>query len=127
MREEVPTPLPIQSDITLIVEADSGTALAASEATQFPEADMTRLRTAFVAGALLTTTLAGQTEYKSWPLSQAPAELRLVISHADLVVVEMQGAVLRELTDSLAHGGPAGPAGLLPPGCNSHHSARGQE
>jgi Protein of unknown function (DUF3365) len=69
---------------------------------------MTLLRTALVAGSLLTMALARQSEFKSWPLSQAPAELRPVISRADLVVAEMQGAVLRELTDALAHRSPAG-------------------
>ena len=69
---------------------------------------MSLLRTAIVAAALLTTTSAAQTEFKSWPLSQAPAELRIPISRADLVVVAMQDAVLRELHDALARGGPAG-------------------
>jgi Protein of unknown function (DUF3365) len=69
---------------------------------------MSLLQTALVAAGLLTTTFAAQTEFKSWPLSQAPAELRPVISRADLVVVAMQDAVLRELTDALAHGAPAG-------------------
>jgi hypothetical protein len=68
---------------------------------------MTFLRTVLVA-ALLSTTLAAQVEYKSWPLSQAPAELQIAISRADLVVVEMQGVVLRELSDALARRGPAG-------------------
>ena len=65
---------------------------------------MTAARTAFVA-VLLATTLAAQTERKSWPLSQAPAELRPVISRADVIVVAIQGAVLRELKDALARGG----------------------
>jgi hypothetical protein len=58
--------------------------------------------------AALTATLAGQYEYKSWPLSQAPEELRPAISRADLVVVTMQSAVLRELDAALARGGAAG-------------------
>lgn len=69
---------------------------------------MSLLRTAFVAAVLMTTTSAAQTEFKSWTLSQAPAELRTPISRADLVVVAMQDAVLRELNDALARGGPAG-------------------
>ena len=69
---------------------------------------MSLFRTALVAAGLMTTTLAAQTEFKSWPLSQAPAELRIPISRADLVVVAMQDAVLRELSDALARGGPAG-------------------
>jgi len=68
---------------------------------------MTLLRTALLAAGLLTTTLAAQTEFQSWPLSQAPAELRPAISRADLVVVAMQDAMLRELNDAFARGGPA--------------------
>jgi len=62
----------------------------------------------FVAGLLSATLVAAQNEYKSWPLGQAPPELRPAISRADLVVVAMQDAVLRELSDALARGGPAG-------------------
>jgi len=69
---------------------------------------MTLLRIALLAAGLLTTTLAAQTEFTSWPLSQAPAALRPAISRADLVVVAMQDAMLRELNDALARGGPAG-------------------
>ena len=85
-----------------------GTALAPCAATQFLEADMTFLRTVLAAGALLSTTVAAQIEFKSWPLSQAPVELRPAISRADLVIVEMHGAVLRELSDALARRGPTG-------------------
>jgi hypothetical protein len=68
---------------------------------------MTLLRTALLAGSLLTTTLAAQAEFQSWPLNQAPAELRPAISRADQVVAAMQDAVLRELNEALARGGPA--------------------
>ena len=64
---------------------------------------MTPARTAAIA-ALLTATLAGQPENKSWPLSQAPEELRPAISRADVIVVAIQDAVLRELNDALARG-----------------------
>jgi hypothetical protein len=69
---------------------------------------MSLLQTALVAACLVATTIAAQTEFKSWPLSQAPAELRIPISRADLVVVMMHDALLRELDDALARGGPAG-------------------
>ena len=72
---------------------------------------MTIARTATIVAAL-TTALVGQPEYKSWPLSQAPEELRPAISRADVVVVTMQSAVLRELTDALARGGAAGGLGF---------------
>jgi hypothetical protein len=69
---------------------------------------MKPLRTALVAGVLLATTAAGQSGFKSWPLSQAPSELRPIISRADVVIVAMQGAVLRELSDALTRGGTVG-------------------
>jgi hypothetical protein len=69
---------------------------------------MSLLRTALIAVGLLTTTLVAQTEFKSWPLSQAPEDLRPAISRADLVIVAMQDAMWRELNDALARGGPDG-------------------
>src|SRR5262245_9809818 len=65
-------------------------------------------RTALLAAGLLTITLAAQAEFESWRLSEAPPELRPAISRADLVIVGIQDAVLRELDDALAHRGPAG-------------------
>jgi len=72
---------------------------------------MTITRTAMIVAAF-SATLAGQPEYKSWPLSQAPEELRPAISRADVVVVTMQSAVLRELEAALARGGAAGGLGF---------------
>jgi Protein of unknown function (DUF3365) len=70
---------------------------------------MPLLRTAVVViGLLTTTTLAAQNEFNSWPIGQAPQELRSAISRADLVVAAMQDAMMRELTDALVRGGPAG-------------------
>ena len=69
---------------------------------------MSLFRTNLVAAGLVATTLVAQTEFKSWPVSQAPAELRIPIARADLVVAAMQDALLRELNDALARGGPAG-------------------
>jgi hypothetical protein len=68
---------------------------------------MTPLRTVLVAAVLMTPVVAAQSEFKWWPASQAPAELRIPISRADLVVAAMQDAVLRELADTLARGGPS--------------------
>jgi hypothetical protein len=42
---------------------------------------MSLLRPALVAAGLMTTMLAAQTEFKSWSMSQAPADLR-ARSHA---------------------------------------------
>lgn len=68
---------------------------------------MTLLRTVLVAAVLMSPVVAAQSEFTSWPVSQAPAELRIPISRADLVVAAMQDAVIRELSDALARGGPA--------------------
>ena len=43
----------------------------------------------------------------SWRIAEAPPEFRDAIARADLVVVTMQDALLRELTRALAEGGPA--------------------
>jgi hypothetical protein len=67
---------------------------------------MSILRTALVTVGLMAT-VATQAEFKSWPLRQAPEELRVPISRADLVIVAMQDAVLRELNNALANDGPA--------------------
>ncbi len=67
---------------------------------------MTLLQCALAIG-LATTALVAQSEFKAWPLTEAPAELRPAISRADLVIAEMQGAVLRELTNALELTGPA--------------------
>jgi Protein of unknown function (DUF3365). len=71
---------------------------------------MTRLVT-FVIGALLALCIAlvhGQTpgSWPTYPIKQAPAELRTAIQRADLVIVEMQNATSVELTSALAAGGP---------------------
>ena len=42
----------------------------------------------------------------TWRIAEAPAELRPAISEADLVVLSMQDALLRELTSALDQGGP---------------------
>jgi hypothetical protein len=43
----------------------------------------------------------------TWRITDAPAELRYPISRADLIVLSMQDALLRELTTALDRGGPA--------------------
>ena len=71
---------------------------------------MTRL-VAFGTAGLLSLCLAivhGQTtsSWPTYPIKQAPAELRSAIQRADLVIVEMQNATSIELTRALASGGP---------------------
>ncbi|HEY7501256.1 MAG TPA: DUF3365 domain-containing protein [Vicinamibacterales bacterium] len=60
-----------------------------------------------VAVLVIAIAVAGESERKSWPLSQAPDELRSVISRAELVVVAMQGAVLAELNGPARQGASA--------------------
>lgn len=66
-----------------------------------------RLRLLICAAGLMLAAAAGaQTQFTTWPASEAPAELRPAISKADLVIVGMQDSVLRELNDALSRGGP---------------------
>ena len=58
------------------------------------------------AGLALSGRPAAQTSAPSWPIGEAPAELRAVVPRADLIVVSMQDSVLRELTGALSRGGP---------------------
>jgi hypothetical protein len=67
----------------------------------------------FIAGCLGAVTLAEQSPktFTSWPIREAPAPLRLVISHADVIIVTMQDAMLRQLTEALDRGGPTSALG----------------
>jgi Protein of unknown function (DUF3365) len=53
-------------------------------------------------------TVAGQSPpaFTSWSIREAPPELRMVISRADLIIVTMHDALIRELREGLARGGP---------------------
>ena len=64
------------------------------------------------AGLTLSGTPAAQATAPSWPIAEAPGELRAVVPRADLIVVSMHDAVLRELTDALSRGGPASAIGF---------------
>ena len=71
---------------------------------------MTRL-VAFGTGTLLSLCLAfvhGQTtsSWPTYPIKQAPAELKPAIQRAELVIVDMQNATSIELTRALSSGGP---------------------
>src|SRR5262249_44582550 len=57
-------------------------------------------------GAVVLAEQAPKT-FTSWPISQVPPELRLVVSHADVVIVTMHDAMLRQLTEALDQRGPA--------------------
>jgi hypothetical protein len=71
---------------------------------------MRRFHRLVLFGALV---LASSTQAQSplppgtWRVADAPAELRYPISRGDLIVVSMQDALLRELTEGLRAGGPA--------------------
>ena len=73
---------------------------------------MRRPTFAMISGGLLlcAATMAVQTqaEFKSWPIREAPAEWRAVLSRADLIVIGMQDSLLRQLHARLDTGGPAG-------------------
>jgi hypothetical protein len=56
---------------------------------------------------LLAASLHAQSPRASWRITEAPEELRSSIVRADLIVVEMQGELLRELSRALERGGPA--------------------
>jgi hypothetical protein len=43
---------------------------------------------------------------RSWPIREAPEELRPLIVDADLAIVSMQDALLRQLREKLRQGGP---------------------
>jgi len=64
------------------------------------------------AALALPRSSAAQTSAPSWPIAEAPPELRAVVPRADLIVVSMQDAVLRELTDALSRGGPSSAIGF---------------
>jgi hypothetical protein len=69
---------------------------------------MKRLALAGVlAGLAAAVSMAAQTsQAKLWPIAAAPAEMRATIERADLVITNMHSALLRELNDALARGGP---------------------
>jgi signal transduction histidine kinase len=61
-----------------------------------------------LAGLLLAASLQAQPGQpaRSWPIADAPEALRPLVEQADLIVVELQGALLGELSRALAQGGP---------------------
>ena len=66
------------------------------------------LRVTCVSWLIVTASVRAQAPLPSgtWRIADAPAELRYPISRADLIVVSMQDALLRELTHALNQGGP---------------------
>ena len=57
-----------------------------------------------LAAGLLATPFTAQ-PWPTWPIRDAPANLHVTISRADLMIVTMQDAVLRELAHDFAQGG----------------------
>ena len=76
---------------------------------------MTRLTIAIAfaavlgAGSLTAQTAAGA---RSWAIHDAPAELRPMISRADVMIAAMQDSHLRDLQRQLAQGGPEAAFGV---------------
>jgi len=68
----------------------------------------------FVVAAAVSTSvvLIAHTGQRSWAIAESPPELRLAVSRADLIIVSMHDAVLRELTEALSRGGPASAIGF---------------
>jgi hypothetical protein len=68
----------------------------------------------FVVAVALSTSVVSiaQTGQRSWAIAESPPELRLAVSRADLIIVSMHDAVLRELTEALSRGGPASAIGF---------------
>jgi Protein of unknown function (DUF3365) len=75
--------------------------------------------------AVATQTHTGGT---SWPIHDAPAEWRQVISRADVLIVAMQDSLLQQLHDKLAQGGPAVAFGAchIDTALLTHRIARGE-
>ena len=71
---------------------------------------MQRPTLAMICGGLLfsaaTMAVQSQAQFKSWPIREAPAEWRTVLSRADLIVIGMQDSLLRQLHHRLDEGGP---------------------
>lgn len=62
-----------------------------------------------VAGVMVLTAPVEVVPARSWstyPIGQAPPELRLAIQHADRTIISLQTAVLRELKEKLPRDGP---------------------
>ena len=62
--------------------------------------------TGLLLGGSATSQTPGQ-PHRSWRIADAPAELRGPVARADLVILSLQDALLRELTGALDKGGPA--------------------
>ena len=64
-------------------------------------------RAVWIAGLSISLMQSASPVYRAWPISEAPAGLREPISRADLIIVSMQDALLRELDEALDRGGPS--------------------
>jgi len=75
-----------------------------------PRISLVLLLAGFTSAAVLGQR-SEQAAFTSWPVRDAPPELRMVISRADVIIVTIQDAMLRELTDALDRGGPTSAVG----------------
>lgn len=63
-------------------------------------------RAVCVTWLVLMASVQAQVPRGTWRIADAPADLRPLISRADLIVVSLQDELLRELTAGLKEGGP---------------------
>ena len=63
----------------------------------------------------------------TWRVPDAPAEMQYSISRADLIVVSMHDALLRELTEAIRAGGPAFAIKSCPSTSRDHSADRSAE
>ena len=63
-------------------------------------------RAVCVTWLVLLASVQAQPPRGTWRVADAPADLRPLISHADLIVVSLQDELLRELRAGLKEGGP---------------------
>ena len=64
-------------------------------------------------GAMLSYPIVGvraqsAREWPTYPIKEAPAELRPAVQHGELILLSIQNAVLSELTRTLSESGPGG-------------------
>jgi hypothetical protein len=66
---------------------------------------MTSARVAVIVAMSVTTAAAAAIQLDSWSIDRAPVRFRPAVEQADLLIVDMHGALLRELADALRRHG----------------------
>jgi hypothetical protein len=65
------------------------------------------IRSGFGCLLIVAASLQAQSLTPTWPIREAPANLRYAVARGDLTIASMQDALTRELRESLATRGPA--------------------